>query len=94
MVCRYGGYLSLRHNEIRDLTANLLKETCANVTIEPGLQPVTGEVLPRSANQDDEARVEIKAKGFWSQGSQEIFLNVRVFYPFAQSYLSISIAAL
>ena len=25
LVCRYGGYLSLRHNEIRDLTANLLK---------------------------------------------------------------------
>ena len=94
LICRYGGYLSLRHNEIRDLTANLLKETCVNVTTEPCLQPITGEALPRSGNQDDEARVDIKAKGFWSQGSQEAFFDVRVFHPFAPSYLNTSIAAL
>ena len=30
MVCHKGGFLTLRHNEIRDLTADLLKEVCPN----------------------------------------------------------------
>lgn len=94
LICRYGGYLTLRHNEIRDLTASLLKETCANVTTEPRLQPLTGESLPASANREDEARVDIKAKGFWSQGSQEAFFDVRVFHPFAPSYRNTPIATL
>ena len=88
LVCRYGGYLSLRHNEIRELTAKLRKETCVNVKTEPGLQQVTGQVLPRSATHDDEARVDIQAKGFWSQGSQQAFFDVRVFDPFAQVTLT------
>ena len=35
----------IRHNEIRDLTANLLTKVCNDVFIEPDLQPITGEVL-------------------------------------------------
>ena len=37
--CAKGGFPSIRHNEIRDLTAILLTE---DVCIEPELQPVTG----------------------------------------------------
>ena len=36
---------SIRHNEIRDLTATLLTEVCHNVSIEPGLQPISNEIL-------------------------------------------------
>ena len=43
MSCPKGGYPSIRHNEIRDLTATLLSEVCHNVSIEPHLQPMTGE---------------------------------------------------
>ena len=39
------GFPSIRHNEIRDLTANLLTEVCNDVCIEPDLQPLSGEVL-------------------------------------------------
>ena len=35
----------MRHNGIRDLTANLLSEVCSDVQIEPDLQPLTGEIL-------------------------------------------------
>ena len=66
LICKYGGYPTLQHNEIRDITASLLKEICQNVTTEARLQPVTGEVLGRSANTDDEARVDIRARNFWS----------------------------
>ena len=45
MSCPKGGFPSIRHNEIRDLTAKLLTEVCNDVCTEPDLQPLTGEVL-------------------------------------------------
>ena len=86
LTCKCGGYLTQRHNEIRDLTAKLLSETSSNVVAEPCLQMITGEHLPRTANRDVEARVDIKARGFWSRSSQEAFFDVRVVHPFAPSY--------
>ena len=41
----FGGFPTLHHNEIWNLTANLLSEVCHNVTIEPTLQPVTRETF-------------------------------------------------
>ena len=75
LICKYGGYPTLRHNEIRDITASLLKEVCQNVVTEPRLQPVTGEELGRSANTDDEARVDIRARNFWSKCGEEAFFG-------------------
>ena len=47
-------FTSIRHNELRDITAELLTEVCHGVGIEPTLQPLTGEQLSyRSANIDD-----------------------------------------
>ena len=43
MSCRKGGLPTLRHNEIRDLASELLKEVCHNVSVEPGLQALDGE---------------------------------------------------
>ena len=43
LSCVKGGFISIRHNRIRDVTANLLKEVCRDVRIEPHLQPLTGE---------------------------------------------------
>ncbi len=45
LSCAKGGFPSIRHNEIRDLTAGLLSEVCNNVCTEPELLPVTGENL-------------------------------------------------
>ena len=76
-----GGFLTIRHNEIRDITASLLTEICHNVPTEPPLQPLTGETLSaRSANTDDNARLDIRARGFWNH-HQDAFFDVRVFYP-------------
>ena len=33
--CPCGGFLSISHNEIRDLTASLLSEVCCDVGVEP-----------------------------------------------------------
>ena len=37
LSCSYGEFPSIRHNEIRDLTAHLMSEVCHNVGIEPEL---------------------------------------------------------
>ena len=85
MICHMGGFPTIRHNEIRDITASLLTEVCNNVATEPTLQPLNGESMTaRSANTDDGARADIRARGFWNQ-SQDAFFDVRVFYPNASS---------
>ena len=66
LSCPSGGYPTIRHNEIRDLTAKLMTEVCRDVCVEPHLQPLTGENLSyATANREDSARLDIKARGFW-----------------------------
>ncbi len=80
-----GGYPTLRHNEIRDMTAQLLTEVCPNVATEPHLQPLTGESFClASTNINDGARLDIRARSFWTAG-QDTFFDVRVFHPNAPS---------
>ena len=50
MICQRGGLIIQRHNEIRDLEAELLDMVCHDVAVEPTLQPLTGEELNRGAN--------------------------------------------
>ena len=45
LSCSTGGYPTIRHNELRDVTANLLKKVATNVANEPRLQPLTRERL-------------------------------------------------
>ena len=42
MICQRGGLIIRRHNEIRDLEAQLLDMVCYDVAVEPTLQPLTG----------------------------------------------------
>ena len=66
LSCPKGGFPSIRHNELRDFTASLLKETCHGVTTEPSLQPITSETFQTaSVNEQDGARLDIVANGFW-----------------------------
>ena len=92
LSCSRGDFQSIRHNEIRDITADLLSEVCHNVGTEPGLQHVTEEQLThRSANREDGARLDIVATSFWGRDRQRAFFDVRVFNPFAQSYRDTSL---
>ena len=84
--CPKGGYPSIRHNEIQDLSANLMSEVCNNVSIEPHMQPVTGEHLSgASANTQDGARLDIAANGLWGSRYERTYFDVRVFNPHATS---------
>jgi len=62
-----GGYIVDRHNNVRELTSQLLKEVCYDVRSEPVLLDPVKELddLPKSAIQNPEARADISASGFW-----------------------------
>ena len=86
LSCKKGGFISLHHNQIRDLTANLLKIISHDVLIKLRLPQLTGESLnEKTANITDEARVDIAARGFWIYG-QRAFFDIRVFNPMARRY--------
>ena len=57
---------------------------CATTYIcaEPPPQPLSGEFLPYStANRDDAALLDIRARGFWGLQQQSVFFDVWVFNP-------------
>jgi len=87
--CSFGGFPSIRHNELWDITASLLSEVCHNVRTEPPLQPLSGEQFhSRSGNSEEGARLDISAESFWGQNGKIAFFDVKVFSPLAASYSS------
>ena len=92
LTCKKGGFVTSRHNELRRITADLLKEVCIDVQEEPKLQEVTGEVFKaKTAKIDKEARPDVAARGFWTRG-QKLFCDIRVFNPLAKCYRNKSLA--
>ena len=90
--CKKGGFVSSRHNDLRNITANLLSEVCKDVCVEPQLSSLSGETLvPKSANTSAEARLDISARGVWTTG-QRAFFDVRVFNPFARRYSGLTLS--
>ena len=88
MICQRGGLIIQRHNEIRDLEAELLDMVCYDVAIKPTLQLLSGEELNRGANIAPEARLDVHCRGFWER--QRAFLDIRVCHPNADSYKELS----
>ena len=79
LSCSRGGFPSIRHNEIRDLTADLLTNVCKDVRVEPDLMPVTNESLSHaSANSTNGARLDIAANGLWGGLFERSYMDVRV----------------
>ena len=71
MMCHKGGLPTLRHNEIQDLTAGLLSEASTSVSVEPPLQALGDEEFSiRSANREDQARLDLRASDFWVKGKE------------------------
>ena len=73
LSCPKGG-LVIRHNELRNLTAEILGEVCKNVVIESLLTPLMGEELPKSSNMNNQARADVSARGLWIMGKQSFVM--------------------
>ena len=89
MSCKRGGgqLVTLRYNEVRDITATLLSDVCKDVELEPSLLTLNGEeqTMRKAAKMNDEIRLDICARCFWESG-QKAFFDVRFFDPIAQRY--------
>ena len=91
MNCKKGGVVTIRQNELRDLTAKKLSEVCYDTKIEPIFVPLSGEDLSnRTANRSNEVRLDVRARGFWERG-QQAFFDLRVFDPNTCRYLNKSL---
>ena len=86
LSCKKGGFVKIRRNQVRNITATLLNEICNDVQIEPKLQSLSGEHFDaKTANKHEDARLDISARGFWCSGQKALF-DVRVFNPIASRY--------
>ena len=66
MTCSFGGFPTIRHNELRDIIAEQISEVCHNVAVEPLLQPLDGETFKaKSTATSQEGRSDVRAAGFW-----------------------------
>ena len=85
--CKRGGFVIMRHNNVLDFEANLLRKVCNDVEVEPPLQPLSGEAT--TGLTGDEARPDIRAKGFWRQ-CQNAFFDIRVTNANSSSQMTLS----
>ena len=78
LQCQKGGFVNRRHDNIRDFLVCLLKEVCISVQAEPHLTNLSGEELfYDTAITGNDARLDIKAIGFWRR-RQDAWFAVRV----------------
>ena len=81
MSYKKASFIYKRHNNLRNLTANMMSEVCKDTEVEPKLTPLSGEELhSRTSSSSNEARVDIRTRGFWKWG-QQTFFDLRVFDP-------------
>ena len=86
LTCPKGSFPSIRHNEVRDLTAELLSEVCHNAEVEPNLQLLNGKTFQnKTANTQDGAWLDISMNGFWGGRYEKCYTDIRVFNPLAPS---------
>ena len=92
LSCKHGPYVIMRHNKIRDLEAELMREVCHDVRIEPELLPLANDQVV-TGNKAKKARLDVAGNGVW--GLQEkTFLDVRIMHPNAASYKNKDVAQL
>ena len=83
LTCKRGGYVSMRHNALRNIEGELLRNVCKDVKIEPQLIPNQNE---NAGSNAEGARLDISAIGLWSS-YERTFFDVRVTHPTAISHI-------
>ena len=58
LICKCGRYVSLRHDSLRNLFAEILALAgCKDIVVEPHLQPIKGTQLPKGSSKENGARL-------------------------------------
>ena len=65
MCYQKGGFIYIRHNGLRNLTANIMSEVSKDTAIEPKPTSLFGEELQgRMSNNSNEAKADIRKRDF------------------------------
>ena len=88
LSCPNGGYTIMRHNGVRDLEAELMREVCRDVKIEPELLPIGEQEM--AGNVSEKARLDVSGVGVWGE-HERTFLDIKIFHPNCQSYSNMDI---
>ena len=83
--CKKGAYAIKRHNRVRDTLAEIMKEVCLDVKIEPSLLPLANTDMIKG-NTAENARLDVSGIGVWSP-MERTFLDIRVMHPNSPSYI-------
>ena len=71
----------------------ICQQSYHDVCVEPPLQALSGEHLSHAtANREDNARLDVKVRGFWNTPHQCAFFDVRVFKPKSEPYRNLEMA--
>ena len=87
MPCKKGGFVTWRHNKVRDITAAILSDIHKDVKLQASLLTLNGEeqTISKTAKKIDEVQLDICARSFWVSG-QKVFFDVRLFNSNASRY--------
>ena len=77
LTCRRGGYVVMRHNQIRDTIGDVTKEVNHAVQVEPHLIPIGESLINSNASTEDNARLDISGRGVWAPFDRT-FIDIRV----------------
>ena len=75
MSYKKGVFICIRHNDLRDQTANMMSEVSKDRETEPKLTPLCGELQDRTSNNSNKERVDIGTRGFTGFRSQRRYRN-------------------
>ena len=84
LSCKHGGHLIFRHNRVRDVNAEFLREVCHDVKTEPGLLPIYCKDAIQG-NDAENARLDISARELYGPLQKTMF-DARIFHPNAATY--------
>ena len=85
LSCKKGGFIAQRHDAIRDLLTSHISKVCRDVETDPLRHPLDNDVFNlQSTVKSREARLDMKAGGFWTTGVTAFF-DVRVTHVTSRS---------
>jgi len=74
---------SRNHNSV--IEAQIMREVCRDVQIEPTLLPINENGFKRKVNISDNAKLDISARRLWNS-CEKTFLDMRITHPPPQSH--------
>ena len=87
MLCKKGGFVTLRDNKLRNVTATLLSDVCKDIKLQPSFLTLNREIQTtrKRVKTNDEVQLDICPRGVWVIGQKALF-DIRFFDPNARRF--------